>query len=124
TDERCMQIQQAMMKMLSLTETGIKFTKKPVKHLSFKRKTRLRFLPPSSKQQTEFELFTLDREGLLAQIGYIFNRLRLNLINAKITTIGERVEDFFVVSNDQGKALSEQEQLELKAILITELDSE
>lgn len=124
TDERCMQIQQAMMKMLSLTETGIKFTKKPVKHLSFKRKTRLRFLPPSSKQQTEFELFTLDREGLLAQIGYIFNRLRLNLINAKITTIGERVEDFFVVSNDHGKALSEQEQLELKAILITELDSE
>lgn len=61
---------------------------------------------------------------MLAQIGYIFNRLRLNLINAKITTIGERVEDFFVVSNDQGKALSEQEQLELKAILITELDSE
>lgn len=123
-DERCVQIQQAMLKMLALAENGVKFTKKPVKHLSFKRKTRLRFLPPSSKQQTEFELFTLDREGLLAQIGYIFNRLSLNLINAKITTIGERVEDFFVVSNRQGKALSEQEQLELKAILINELDNE
>ncbi|AWW34623.1 [protein-PII] uridylyltransferase [Mannheimia varigena] len=124
TDERSRQIQQSLIKMLEMPNNQAKFIKKPVKHASFKRKTRVRFLPQSSKQQTEFELFTLDREGLLAQIGYIFNRLNLNLLNAKITTIGERVEDFFVVSDTEGKALSKQEQLQLQETIMRELDSE
>lgn len=124
TAERCNQIQQALLKMLRQPEQTIKLLKQPIKHLPFKRKTRLRFLPQSSKTQTAFELFTLDREGLLAHIGYIFNQLNLNLINAKITTIGERVEDLFVVSNAQGKALSESEQLNLKETIVSELDSE
>lgn len=124
TDERSLQIQQSLIKMLAMPNNQVRFIKKPVKHASFKRKTRLRFLPQSSKQQTEFELFTLDREGLLAQVGYIFNRLNLNLLNAKITTIGERVEDFFVVNNAEGKALSEQEQLVLQETIMRELDSE
>ncbi|MFA9500943.1 bifunctional uridylyltransferase/uridylyl-removing protein GlnD [Mannheimia sp. E30BD] len=123
TGERSLQIQQSLIKMLAIPNNQAKFIKKPVKYASFKRKTRLRFLPQSSKQQTEFELFTLDREGLLAQIGYIFNRLNLNLLNAKITTIGERVEDFFVVSNAEGKALSEQEQLILQETIMRELDN-
>lgn len=124
TDERSLQIQQSLIKMLAMPHNQTRFIKKPVKHASFKRKTRLRFLPQSSKQQTEFELFTLDRDGLLAQVGYIFNRLNLNLLNAKITTIGERVEDFFVVNNAEGKALSEQEQLVLQETIMRELDSE
>lgn len=124
TTERSQQVRQALIKMLESPGKAIKFTKKPVKYTSFKRKTRLRFLPPSAKQQTEFELFTLDREGLLAQIGYIFNRLNLNLLNAKITTIGERVEDFFAVSNANGQALSEEEQRILQETIIKELDAE
>ncbi|MDD0823035.1 bifunctional uridylyltransferase/uridylyl-removing protein GlnD [Mannheimia sp. AT1] len=124
TTERSEQIQQALIKMLEATQKTVKFVKKPIKHSSFKRKTRLRFLENSSEQQTAFELFTLDREGLLAQIGYIFNRLHLNLINAKITTIGERVEDFFVVSTLEGRALSEQEKQILKETIVMELDSE
>lgn len=124
TNERSLQIQRSLIKMLGMPHHHVKFIKKPVKHSSFKRKTRLRFLPATSKKQTEFELFTLDREGLLAQIGYIFNRLNLNLLNAKITTIGERVEDFFVVNNAKGQALSEQEQFALQETIISELESE
>ncbi|QLB42754.1 bifunctional uridylyltransferase/uridylyl-removing protein GlnD [Mannheimia pernigra] len=124
TNERSLQIQRSLIKMLGMPNNHVKFIKKPVKHSSFKRKTRLRFLPATSKKQTEFELFTLDREGLLAQIGYIFNRLNLNLLNAKITTIGERVEDFFVVNNAKGQALSEQEQFALQETIISELESE
>ncbi|QIM66577.1 protein-P-II uridylyltransferase [Mannheimia granulomatis] len=124
TEERCVQIQQALLKMLETPQKTAKFVKKPVKHLPFKRKTRVRFLEQSSQTQTAFELFTLDRDGLLAHVGYIFNQLNLNLINAKITTIGERVEDFFVVSTSDGKALSEQQQLALKEAIIRELDSE
>ncbi|OOH89239.1 [protein-PII] uridylyltransferase [Pasteurellaceae bacterium 15-036681] len=125
TDERCQQIHSALLKTLTTAkQTAFKLTKKPIKHSSFKqRKTKLRFLANSQPNQTAFEMFTLDREGLLAQIGFIFNQLSLSLINAKITTIGERVEDFFVVSTAQGNALSDEEKTVLKEMLMAELVS-
>lgn len=122
-DERSAQIHTALMNALTQASTkSFSSHKKPVKHQSFKRKTKLRFLANSQPNQTAFELFTLDREGLLAHISYIFGELKLNLLNAKITTIGERVEDFFVVSNQQGLSLSDDEKSALKARLITELE--
>ncbi|MDH2997243.1 bifunctional uridylyltransferase/uridylyl-removing protein [Pasteurellaceae bacterium LFhippo2] len=122
SDERCQQIHTALLKTLTTAkQTAFKLTKKPVKHSSFKRKTKVRFLSNSQPNQTAFELFTLDREGLLAQIGFIFNQLSLSLINAKITTIGERVEDFFVVSTAQGNALSDEQKTVLKEMLMAEL---
>ena len=120
---RCEQIQQTLQK--ELTEPQLKpfsVVKKPIKHQTFKRKTKVRFLVNSNLNQTAFELFTLDREGLLAQVSQIFNQLDLVLINAKITTIGERVEDFFVVSTQENKALSETQKKELKRIIVAELD--
>lgn len=124
TSERSLQIQKALEKILETPQKITKFIKKPIKHSSFKRKTRLRFLENASEKQTAFELFALDRDGLLAQIGHIFNQLNLNLINAKITTIGERVEDFFVVSTSEGKALTEQQKQILKETIMQEFDSE
>ena len=120
---RCEQIQQTLQK--ELTELQLKpfaVVKKPIKHQTFKRKTKVRFLVNSNQNQTSFELFTLDREGLLAQVSQIFNQLDLVLINAKITTIGERVEDFFVVSTQENQALSEAQKKELKRIIMEELD--
>jgi len=42
---------------------------------------------------------------------------------AKITTVGEQAEDFFMVTNDRYEALSEQERQQLQAAIIAELDS-
>lgn len=121
-DERSRQIHTALLNTLKQTShQRFKLIKKPIKHLSFKRKTKLRFLEASQPNQTAFELFTLDREGLLAQIGDIFNRQSLNLLNAKITTIGERAEDFFVVSNERHEALSDAEKQALTAVMLAEL---
>lgn len=121
-DERTHQIYTALHNTLSQTANKrFKLIKKPIKHRSFKRKTSLRFLANSQPNQTAFELFTLDREGLLAHIGDIFSRLSLNLLNAKITTVGERAEDFFVVSNQQHQALSVQEQQALTEVMLAEL---
>ena len=121
---RCEQIQQALQKELTEPQTKpFAVVKKPIKHHTFKRKTKVRFLVNSNQNQTAFELFTLDREGLLAQVSQIFNQLDLILINAKITTIGERVEDFFVVSTQENQALSEEMKKTLKKIITTELDS-
>lgn len=125
SDERSRQIQQALVKILNSTQSVFKLAKKPIKHKSFQqRKTQIRFLANSQPNQTAFELFTLDREGLLAQISEIFNQLKLNLVNAKITTIGERVEDFFVVTTQTSQALSDDEKNQLREKLIKELEKE
>ncbi len=124
SEERCQQVQQALLKVLiDPKKQAFMAIKKPIKHQSFKRKTKLRFLVNSNQNQTAFELFTLDREGLLAQISHIFNQLHLVLKNAKITTIGERVEDFFVVSTQENQALTEAEQKALKARILAELEN-
>ncbi len=44
-------------------------------------------------QRTVMELITPDRPGLLARIGQVLLEHRVRLTNAKIATLGERVED-------------------------------
>ena len=57
------------------------------------------------KQQTILEVVTLDRPGLLARIGLIFMEHGVNLQNARIATLGERVEDvFFITDADNQRA--------------------
>ena len=72
-------------------------------------KTEVRFLNLDKTDQTEMELFALDRAGLLADVSAVFCELELNLCNAKITTIGEKAEDFFILTNKEGRALNEME---------------
>lgn len=56
---------------------------------------------------TVVEVVTADRPGLLALIGRIFAELDLTLINAKITTLGERVEDVFYLTDQHGQAITD-----------------
>ena len=69
------------------------------KHFShFKLETRINLNPSHQPNVYELELITLDRPGLLAQVGQIFNRLDIRLQSAKIATFGEKVEDLFLVN--------------------------
>ncbi|MDP8104282.1 bifunctional uridylyltransferase/uridylyl-removing protein GlnD [Pasteurella atlantica] len=117
SETRREQLKNALFNVLNQPKLRFKLIKKPIKFTPFKHKTKVKFLDNSHLEQTEFEFKTLDREGLLAHISDIFNELNLQLLNAKITTIGERVEDFFVVANSENKALSEEQ----KALLMQRL---
>lgn len=79
----------------------------------------VRFLNTEKEEQTELELITKDRAGLLAMISDIFTEQQLSLANAKITTNGEKAEDFFILMNHKGSALTIEErrllQLKLEA---------
>lgn len=79
----------------------------------------VRFLNIEKEEQTELELITKDRAGLLAMISDIFTEQQLILANAKITTNGEKAEDFFILTNLKGVALTTEErrllQLKLEA---------
>ncbi|BAN50268.1 [protein-PII] uridylyltransferase [Metapseudomonas resinovorans] len=58
---------------------------------------------------TILELIAPDRPGLLARIGRIFLEFDLSLQNAKIATLGERVEDVFFVTDARNQPLSDPE---------------
>lgn len=79
--------------------------------------TEVRFLNTEKRGQTELEIFVLDKPGLLALISNVFSELGLNLLNAKITTIGERAEDFFILSNRDNQALTATEREQLQQAL-------
>ncbi|WP_100655891.1 [protein-PII] uridylyltransferase [Alteromonas flava] len=83
--------------------------------------TKVRFYN-RSEDATLVELEALDAPGILAKIGHAFVDSNVTLKLAKITTIGERAEDIFIVSNADGLALSPDEQVKLKKQILTNLD--
>ena len=58
---------------------------------------------------TVLEIIAPDRPGLLARIGKIFLEFDLSLQNAKIATLGERVEDVFFITDAHNQPLSDPE---------------
>ena len=86
----------------------------------FKFEPKITFLP-TKRKRTQIEVVAFDAPGILANIGEVFRSSGLMLYTAKITTIGERAEDLFIVSTEDGDALTEQQEDNLKANLIAEL---
>jgi len=86
----------------------------------FSVKTKVTFLA-TKKKRTFVEIITLDTPGLLARISAILSSENIVLHNAKISTIGERAEDFFIISGNNNQPLSPEQQSELRHNLITEL---
>lgn len=79
----------------------------PAKLRHFDVPTKINFIASNHNKRTYMELFARDRPGLLAIIGKVFADLSLSLHGARITTIGERVEDFFVLTDSENKALNQ-----------------
>ncbi|MCG9581683.1 bifunctional uridylyltransferase/uridylyl-removing protein GlnD [Vibrio tubiashii] len=98
--------------------TKIKTRRVPRNLQHFKVKTQVDFLPTKSKKRTLLEFVALDTPGLLATVGATFADSGVHLHAAKITTIGERAEDLFIITSESGGKLSEEQQQELRDKLI------
>jgi [protein-PII] uridylyltransferase len=59
------------------------------------------------QKHTMLEVVTADRPGLLAVIGQIFVELNIRLHSARINTLGERVEDIFIISLADGTPIAD-----------------
>ncbi|MCW8332869.1 bifunctional uridylyltransferase/uridylyl-removing protein GlnD [Vibrio paucivorans] len=98
--------------------TKIKTRRTPRNLQHFTVKTGVDFLPTKSKKRTLMEFVALDTPGLLATVGATFADLGVHLHGAKITTIGERAEDLFILTSSTGGKLNEDEQNQLRERLI------
>ncbi|AWB68152.1 [protein-PII] uridylyltransferase [Saccharobesus litoralis] len=81
----------------------------PRKMKQFNVPTKVFWLDSDYHDRTLMELEALDTPGLLAKIGRVFLQNNVTLHSAKVATIGERAEDFFVLSDDEGNKLSDEQ---------------
>lgn len=88
----------------------------------FKIPTGVNYLEDHTNEATNLEISALDQPGLLAKIGIIFDKFNLLVRSSRITTTGERADDFFSVTDRQGRPLNERTKDKLEQALIEALD--
>ncbi len=106
---RAERIKKALRHELSLVDDYVNVinrrTPRILKHFSMPTQTRL--FNETGSEHSVLEIISPDRPGLLARIGGVFLQFDIQLQNAKISTLGERVEDIFFITDAQGNPLSD-----------------
>lgn len=70
---------------------------------------------------TDMRITAADRPGVLSAIGQILMEAKISVRAARISTLGERIDDVFSLSTRSGKPLSDEEQESLSNLLKAEL---
>lgn len=99
-------------KLLTVIREPPRLQKRRVRRISrqltqFVRPANVTLSLPDNEGRSTLELIVSDRPGLLALVGEIFVDLHVELHEARIATLGERVEDIFVVSSSGGQPLND-----------------
>ncbi|WP_144209771.1 bifunctional uridylyltransferase/uridylyl-removing protein GlnD [Shewanella donghaensis] len=119
---RIQSIKKALGKALATQKTKPpKFRKLSRIMKPFNVRTQVSFLPGANHDTSMMELIALDSPGLLATVAEVLHRCNVTLLSAKITTIGERAEDFFILQTDSGSELNQEQQTHLSEALLAAL---
>ena len=73
----------------------------------FSRKPQIIISNDPINRRTVIEIFATDRPGLLAHMGHVFMEQHVLIQKAKISTLGEKVEDVFFVTDLKGAPISD-----------------
>jgi [protein-PII] uridylyltransferase len=77
------------------------------------------------KNYSMLEINCPDQPGVLARVGKVLAMNHIKINDARITTLGERVEDLFFVTDKHGKIIEKRDQIEKLSLEITaELESQ
>ncbi|MDM0047194.1 [protein-PII] uridylyltransferase [Variovorax dokdonensis] len=83
---------------------------------SFPIKTRVTLAPDEKAQRWVLNISASDRAGLLYSVARVLARHHINLQLAKVTTLGERVEDTFLISGNELQAHRSQMDIETELV--------
>ena len=92
----------------------------PRRHKHFDTPTQVYFTQEPTLQRTAMRLVTLDRPGLLSDVGQAFASCKIRLQHAKITTLGAEVEDIFFITDRKNNPILDESQLECLRQAVTE----
>jgi len=122
---RAHEIEQQLWRVLQLPEdaTPPAVTRRAPRQVRmFSTPTQITFTEDPVRQDTILELIAGDRPGLLSEVGKVLLAERVDVVTARIMTIGERAEDVFHVTDDRGRLLTEDARARLQQNLIEALD--
>lgn len=121
--QRYQDIVEALEKRLATEElrSGYKPQLMPRTSRLFKTQPTIKFSTNTLQNHTVMELYTHDRPGLVSSVAQVLLTLDMQLINAKLTTLGDQVEDIFFLINDSDNALSSEEEASLYTSLKAKL---
>jgi len=92
-------IEQLREELRDLSSDEVRVTRRlPRQNRYFPIETRISFGEDASNRRTMMRLTTLDRPGLLAEIGAVFEQCDIRLQSAKIATVGAEVDDVFFIT--------------------------
>jgi [protein-PII] uridylyltransferase len=88
----------------------------------FSTPTQVNFTLDARNNRTILELVAADRPGLLSEVGKVFKAAGVAINGAKIMTVGERAEDVFYITDDDGHLLGADSCRRVQESLVTALD--
>lgn len=93
-----------------------------IKH--FDVNTEIVFSKDEYSQYTRLDIVARDRSGLLALLAQAFKRCEVRLHDARIITLGEKVEDTFIISHKDNSAIdSDEERIKIKQAIRRQLST-
>ena len=121
--ERRLEIQQKIRaairtKMLAPAHREVGLRRKN-RHFPFE--PTVEFSRDKKNSRTVMEVIAVDQAGLLSNIGIAMDECKVRLIDARIATFGERVEDYFYISDRVNRPISDSKQQQKLRDLIVEL---
>jgi [protein-PII] uridylyltransferase len=88
---------------------------------SFDTPTRVTFSHSEERKQTLMTVKAADKPGVLTRISEVFQQQNIHLISARITTLGEEVEDIFHITDQAGNLIPDKLQEEIRTAVVDAL---
>ena len=90
-------------------------TRKPRQLKAFDHPTRVQFEQDYLNRRTVMEISAIDMPGLLSVIANVIAEHDINITHAKISTLGEKIDDIFYLTTPNGDPIAEQSALDALA---------
>jgi [protein-PII] uridylyltransferase len=99
-------------------------TRKPRQLKAFDHPTQVQFEQDYLNGRTVMEISAIDMPGLLSVIANVIAEKNIDITHAKISTLGEKIDDIFYLTTPAGEAITDQAKLDaLSADLVQALEA-